>query len=126
MKRVAINDIARLLIDNNREHEMDNTWFKASMDVCMYVGEYGPYDYDDIDFEIEDVMITIDKNELLVSFKYSRNKEKYSGVIKDSDDIEDFIAYGILPDDFDNTLIDDLVVIIEGDKTDEAFDNYYR
>lgn len=121
LRRTAISDVAKLLVDNGWEPEVDgdNMWFKAKLTCCLYVGEWGAYDYDDVEFNVTDASLQVnDDGSALLSFTY--DQVEYDGLISQPDDLQDLIAYGILPDDFNEALYDPVVAKAAGDLVDAA------
>ena len=121
LRRTAMGDVAKLLIDNGWEPEadMENAWFKAKTDACCYVGEWGPRDYGEVWFTATDVMITLnDDNTAKVVFTY--DQVEYDGMINDANALEEFIVEGVLPDEFNENLLDPLAADAEGSAIDWA------
>lgn len=106
LRRTAMGDVAKLLVDNGWEPEagVENAWFKAKMNASYYVvGEWGPLEYDEVWFTATDVMVTLnDDNTAKVVFMC--DQVEYDGMINDMDAMEDFIVNGVLPDDFSDNL----------------------
>jgi len=59
-----------------------------------------------------------DDGSALLSFTY--DQVEYDGLISQPDDLQDLIAYGILPDDFNEALYDPVVAKAAGDLVDAA------
>ncbi len=118
LRRLAISDVARLMIDNGWDHVEGNTWTKAVMDANYYMGEYGANDYDEVGFKAENVAITL-KDDGTADLKFTYDGKEYTGFVDDHE-LGDLIEFDWFPNDVDDQFVSALDQNLAGGLVDAA------